>query len=222
MAPATAAISRRPARYPPEMERATDEQPDAEKPERQWLAAYRKGDTEALGRLVEHYRRPLYAFILRMMEGHADAEEIFQEVWFRVVKNLGSYREDRFLSWLFRIAHNLVIDRARRQRPTVDPHPMSDDGEDPIQAQLADRRVGPETETAGRELGSQIRKLVAALPAEQRQVFLLRMEADVPFKEIARIQRTSINTALARMHYAVQKLRVELRDDYETWVRGRA
>ena len=222
MGPSTTAIRRPPARYTPEMERATDEQPDAGKPEKQWLAAYRRGDTEALGRLVEHYRRPLYAFILRMMEGHADAEEIFQEVWFRVVKNLGSYREDRFLSWLFRIAHNLIIDRARRQRPTVDPHPQSDDGDDPVQTQLADRRIGPETATAGHELGARIRTLVAGLPVEQRQVFLLRMEADVPFKEIARIQRTSINTALARMHYAVQKLRVELRDDYEIWVRGRA
>jgi RNA polymerase sigma-70 factor, ECF subfamily len=207
-------------RYPGGMERATDERTGMDQEAKQWLAAYRSGETEALGRLVEHYRRPLYAFILRMMEGHADAEEVFQEVWFRAVKNLVGYRDDRFLSWLFRIAHNLVIDRVRRTRPTVDLHAHGDEGDDPIQTQLADRRVDPGTAVAGRDLGKRIRAAVAALPPEQREVFQLRMESDIPFKEIARIQRTSINTALARMHYAVRKLRAELKDDYAVWMRG--
>lgn len=214
------AISSPVARSSAVIERPTEVQAGLGQPERQWLDEYRKGDTEALGRLVEHYRRPLYAFILRMMEGHMDAEEVFQEVWFRAVKNLGQYKDDRFLSWLFRIAHNLVIDRARRQRPTVDLHAHADDGDDPIQTQLADRRVDPGTTVAGHDLGTRIRALVEALPPEQRQVFQLRMEADVPFKEIARIQKTSINTALARMHYAVHKLRAELKDDFEVWLRG--
>ncbi len=214
-------ISAPAGRFSTDMERPKDEYGDQSGPEKQWLADYRRGDVEALGRLVEHYRRPLYAFILRMMEGHVDAEEIFQEVWFRAVKNLHKYREDRFLSWLFRIAHNLVIDRARRMKPTVDPHPRADEGEDPIQTQLADRKIDPGTAAAGRDLGIRIREAVAALPEEQRQVFQLRMEADVPFKEIARLQRTSINTALARMHYAVHKLRAVLQDDYQAWMRGR-
>ena len=81
-----------------------------------WLADYRRGDTEALGRLVEQYRRPLYGFILNMTEGREDADEVFQEVWFRALRSLDRYRDRRFLSWLFRLAHNLIIDRARRRK----------------------------------------------------------------------------------------------------------
>ena len=87
-----------------------------EEPEKLWLAEYRAGNTSALDKLVEHYRRPLYAFILRMTEGRDDAEEIFQEVWFRAIRHLDSYRQKNFLGWLFRIAHNLVIDTARKQK----------------------------------------------------------------------------------------------------------
>ncbi len=193
-----------------------------EQPEKAWLAEYRSGDAEALGRMVEHFRRPLYSFILKMMEGRGDVDEVFQEVWFRAIKSLPTYRDDKFLSWLFRIAHNLIIDRARRAKPMVDIQASSEDGEDVIESQLADRKIGPELEVSGREIGQRIQAAVQQLPEEQREVFLLRTESDVSFKEIARIQKTSINTALARMHYAVQKLRAELRTDYESLGRGAA
>lgn len=193
-----------------------------EQPEKAWLAEYRSGDAEALGRMVEHFRRPLYSFILKMMEGRGDVDEVFQEVWFRAIKSLPTYRDDKFLSWLFRIAHNLIIDRARRAKPMVDIQATSEDGENVIESQLADRKVGPEFEVSGHEIGQRIQAAVQQLPEEQREVFLLRTESDVSFKEIARIQKTSINTALARMHYAVQKLRAELRADYESLGRGAA
>lgn len=193
-----------------------------EQPEKAWLAEYRSGDAEALGRMVEHFRRPLYSFILKMMEGRGDVDEVFQEVWFRAIKSLPTYRDDKFLSWLFRIAHNLIIDRARRAKPMVDIQASSEDGEDVIESQLADRKIGPELEVSGHEIGQRIQAAVQQLPEEQREVFLLRTESDVSFKEIARIQKTSINTALARMHYAVQKLRAELRTDYESLGRGAA
>lgn len=191
-----------------------------EQPELVWLAQYRNGDAEALGRLVEHFRRPLYSFILKMMEGKGDVEDVFQEVWFRAIRALPAYKDDKFLSWLFRIAHNLVIDRARKARPVVDIQAATDDGEDPIETRLADRSHGPADLSADTDLGRRIRAAVAALPAEQREVFLLRTEGDVPFKEIAKMQGTSINTALGRMHYAVQKLRDTLKDDYSALSRG--
>ena len=87
-------------------------------------------------------------------------------------------------------------------------------------ARLADSSHGPGETTADRDLGARIRAAVQELPEEQRVVFLLRTEADVPFKEIAKMQGTSINTALARMHYAVLKLRNELKGDYESLARG--
>lgn len=191
-----------------------------DKSEQQWVTGYRQGDIEALGRLVEHYRRPLYAFILRMTEGSAEADEIFQEVWFRAIRKFDRYRDKSFLSWLFRIAHNLVIDRARKARPVVDIQGRTTDGEDVIEATIPDRRVGPDHTAAGHDLGVRIAAAVERLPAEQREVFLLRTEAGMPFKAIARIQKTSINTALGRMHYALAKLKDELKDEYEALMRN--
>jgi RNA polymerase sigma-70 factor (ECF subfamily) len=185
-----------------------------EQPEKVWLAEYRAGRVEAMGSLVDHFRRPLFGFIAKMMEGHADAEEIFQEVWIRALTNLHRYRDDRFLSWLFRIAHNLVIDRARRGKRLVElDRPQDEDG-GTLQDRLAAPVLGPDAEAHARDLGERIGAAVRKLPDEQREVFLLRTEGELPFKEIARIQGVSINTALARMQYALQKLRVELKDDY--------
>jgi RNA polymerase sigma-70 factor (ECF subfamily) len=185
-----------------------------EQPEKVWLAEYRAGRVEALGSLVEHYRRPLFGFIAKMMEGHADADEIFQEVWVRALTNLHRYREDRFLSWLFRIAHNLVIDRARRGKRLVELDRPQDEEGGSLQERLAAPVRGPDDDAHARDLGRHIAAAVAKLPGEQREVFLMRTEGELPFKEIARIQGVSINTALARMQYALQKLREDLHDDY--------
>ncbi|MFH0954289.1 MAG: sigma-70 family RNA polymerase sigma factor [Verrucomicrobiota bacterium] len=188
-----------------------------------WLAEYRKGDVEALGKLVEHCRRPLFGFILKMTEGREDADEIFQETWFRAIRSLETYRDNRFLSWLFRIAHNLIIDRARRAKPVAGLAAPGEDGDaaDPIETRVADKGIGPSAAADGRDLGRRITSAVSRLPPEQRAVFLMRMEGDLPFKDIARIQGTSINTALARMQYALAKLRNELKTDYADVARVR-
>jgi RNA polymerase sigma-70 factor (ECF subfamily) len=188
-------------------------------PEREWLARYRAGDTEALGNLVQHYRRPLFGFILKMTERTGDAEEVFQEVWFRALKNLGSYQQKNFLGWLFRIAHNLVIDRARKARPVVDLAADQEGDEDPYETRVAAGKLTATDHVAGRDLGVRIAAAVQGLPLEQREVFVMRTEGEVPFKEIARIQGTSINTALARMHYALGKLREILQEDYQDLMR---
>jgi RNA polymerase sigma-70 factor (ECF subfamily) len=187
--------------------------------EHDWLAAYRGGDVEALARLVDHFRRPLFGFILRMTEGRDDADEVFQEVWFRAIKHLPGYRDQRFLSWLFRIAHNLIIDRARKARPVTELPRDREGGGDPFEDRVADRRIGPAREAAGKDLGRRISRAVARLPDEQRAVFTMRTEGDLPFKDIARIQGVSINTALARMHYALAKLKQELAEDYEALIK---
>ena len=192
-----------------DIERTRMEQDDAK-----LLAAYRKGDPEALGVLVEKYKRPLFGFILRFSEGREDADEVFQEVWVRAIKNMNRYRQKNLLSWLFRIAHNLMIDRVRRRKFVLSlDTPASEDGMS-LGEQLADAGLGPDSETGGRELGIRIEDAAAQLPPEQREVFWLRMQADLSFKEIAKIQKCSINTALARMQYAVSKLRKELADEY--------
>lgn len=178
------------------------------------LSEYRAGSTEALGVLVEKYRRPLFGFILRFSEGHEEADEIFQEVWVRAIKHMNRYRQKSLISWLFRIAHNLMIDRIRQRRQTVSfDTPVNEDGLS-FGEQLASVQLGPDGETGGRELGLRIAAAAAKLPPEQREVFWLRMQSGLSFKEIAKVQRCSINTALARMQYAVSKLRNELSNEY--------
>lgn len=185
-----------------------------EHPEQVWLAEYRQGRVEALGQLVDHFRRPLYAFISRLMDGHVDADEVFQEVWLRAIKNLDRFDDEKVLSWLFRIAHNLVIDRSRRARPVASLDAPVREDEVPLGQRVAAAGLPPDREASGHDLGTRIAAAVARLPGEQREVFLLRMEGDVSFKDIARMQKVSINTALARMQYALAKVREELKDDY--------
>lgn len=179
------------------------------------LSAYRNGDAEALGRLVEKYKRPLFSFILRFSAGREEADDLFQEVWVRAIHNMNRYRQKNLLSWLFRIAHNLIIDRVRRRRPLVPlDAPFCEGGIAPADY-LAGNAAGPDRETDGRALGARIAEAAACLPVEQQEVFWLRMQAGLSFKEIARVQHCSINTALARMQYALAKLRRELAVEYD-------
>jgi RNA polymerase sigma-70 factor, ECF subfamily len=196
------------------MECSQDQQIIMESPEKAWLLEYRHGRVDAMGELMEHFRRPLFGFILKMTEGREDAEEIFQEVWLRVIRNQESYQDKKFLSWLFRIAHNLIVDRARKFKPIRDFPSSESDPESEIETRIPSPDISPALQVEGRDLGRRISTAVSRLPQEQKEVFLMRMEGDLPFKEIAKIQGTSINTALARMQYALVKLRDELKTDY--------
>ncbi len=184
------------------------------------LSAYRKGDAEALGELVGKYKRPLFGFIYKFSEGREDADEVFQEVWVRAIKNMNRYRQKNLLSWLFRIAHNLMIDRIRRRKPVLSLEtPAHEDGL-ALHERLAGTGLSPADETGGHALGRRIEEAADELPPEQREVFWLRMQSGLSFKEIAKVQKCSINTALARMQYAVSKLRKELAAEYHELQEG--
>jgi RNA polymerase sigma-70 factor (ECF subfamily) len=175
---------------------------------------FQRGDAGALEELVTRHRVLLYGYIVNQTRGGDDADEIFQEVWFRVIRKAARYRDRNFRGWLLRIAHNLVIDRARRRKPDTSLDAETAEGHSMMDI-LPNKDFDPAATAVDQDLGGRIRDAVAVLPEEQRETFVLRMQADLPFKEIATIQGVSINTALARMQYALAKLRAVLREDYE-------
>jgi RNA polymerase sigma-70 factor (ECF subfamily) len=181
------------------------------------IEAYLGGDANALEPMVEKYKKPLYSFILKMTEGREDTDEIFQETWFRALKNIHKFKHKNFLNWLFRIAHNLVIDRARRNKRNISMQSSlgGDDGDSTLEDHLAATGISPAEEAGGTGLGEAIEKAVETLSPEQKEVFLMRMYANTSFKEIATIQNCSINTCLARMQYALTKLRSILKEEYD-------
>jgi RNA polymerase sigma-70 factor (ECF subfamily) len=181
------------------------------------IEAYLGGDANALEPMVEKYKRPLYSFILKMTEGREDTDEIFQETWFRALKNIHKFQHKNFLNWLFRIAHNLVIDRARRNKRNVSMQTATggDDGDSTLEDHLPAPGISPAEEVGGTVLGVTIDQAVEMLSPEQKEVFLMRMYANTSFKEIAKVQKCSINTCLARMQYALTKLRSILKEEYD-------
>lgn len=190
-------------------------------PEHEWIAACQKGDMDALNRLIERYRRPLYAFICTMKKNPSDIEDIFQEVWLRAIKNMKSFQNNNFSGWLFSVARNLVIDRVRREGKF---HPSPDDAAPNPGSSHVDRLFSyeamPDRQLNSKDLGERIQQALVQLSEEQREVFLMRTEANVSFKEIAVLQNTSVNTVISRMHYAIKKLRPLLRADYESLTGG--
>jgi RNA polymerase sigma-70 factor (ECF subfamily) len=179
------------------------------------VARYRRGDVDALEVLVERYRRQLFSYILNMIGNTGEADEIFQEAWIKVIRKIGLYRHKNFFGWLVRITHNVIIDSIRRRKPNVSLDAEAGDDGGSLANILPDRGQTPSENSENRNLGSVIAEAVALLPDQQKEVFLLRTKTELPFKEIAQIQGTSINTALARMQYALAKLREPLRECYD-------
>ncbi len=174
------------------------------------IERYVKGDTHALEFLVGRYQKPLYNFLWRMTGSEADSDEIFQDTWLRVITKSEGFRQERFKGWLFKIAHNLAIDWSRRKRKLVSldaPAPGGDETGQSMGDKLESGSPGPDEQTRGREVATAVTKALAELPREQREVFVMRMEAGMAFKDIAKIQAVSLNTALARMQYALAKMR---------------
>ena len=172
------------------------------------IAAAKDGDERALEMLYERYRRPVYAFITRMLNGDSmTADDIFQNLWIKVLNKLSVYQEDgKFSAWLFRIARNQVLEHFRREKSRAKIGKVTEDGELPDQISSNN---SPVSALAEKELRERLEQLLNELPIEQKEVFIMRQN-NLSFKEIAEIQKCPLNTALGRMHNCLKFLRHKL------------
>ena len=189
--------------------------------DRELIQRYRKGDLEAFDTLIKRYEKPLFNFIYRLIGNKATAEDIFQEVFLRAIKGLSKYRhQKKFSSWLYRIAHNLIIDTVRKEKRekiiSLETKVNESQGESRLlKDTIPDKRYLPHHHLERKELRKRLEEALESLPFEQRQVFILREQAQLPFKEIASLLNCSLSTALGRMRYALKNLRSQLREEYE-------
>lgn len=181
--------------------------------DRELIRTYLDGDAAAFDVLYGRYRLPLYGYLNGLLRGQgALVDDLFQQTWIRALEALGRYREEeKLLAWLLRIAHNLAMDHFRRPVGEREPEPPA-----ALEALAGpDAHGSPWEQLSDAEFRVALAEAVERLAPEQREVLLLRQQG-VSFKEIARMQNSSINTALGRMHYAVQHLRRRL----ESWTRA--
>jgi RNA polymerase sigma-70 factor (ECF subfamily) len=173
----------------------------------QLITQFLKGDESGLELLIRRHQRKVFTSIMLLVKDKELAEDLFQETFIKVINTLrsGNYHEEgKFLPWVVRIAHNLVIDYFRKQKRM----PMVRDTEEYSvmdSLKLTDDNV--EDKMILTQIHAEVRKLIEFLPLDQREVVIMRHFGDMSFKEIADCTNVSINTSLGRMRYALINLR---------------
>ncbi len=173
------------------------------------IKGYLAGNEADFETLYYRHNKRLYGYLNNLLPGRSvEVDDLFQQTWLRVIAQLPKYREQGYFSaWLFRIGHNLMIDRIRRSRKERVMLELDREDMPEIESPPGEE---PWREIDESELRGVIGEALQSLSIEQREVFLLRND-NLPFKEIAEIQQCSINTALARMQYALKNLKNYLR-----------
>ena len=171
------------------------------------VSNYIKGEESALEILITRHKQKIYSFIYSKVYDRDVAEDIFQDTFIKVIRTLkrGAYNEEgKFLPWVMRISHNLVIDffRKNKRMPKFD-----NAGEFSIFSVLSDTSLNAEKSIIKEQVETDVRRLVEELPEDQKEVLLMRIYNDMSFKEISDRTGVSINTALGRMRYALINLR---------------
>lgn len=168
---------------------------------------YVSGDESALAILLSRHKSKIYTSIYLLVKDRYLAEDIFQDTFIKVINTLkgGKYNEEgKFLPWVMRIAHNLVIDHFRKEKRT--PTITNSEGFDIFDV-IGVSEESTEDKLLREQSHSDLRALIQKLPEEQKEVLIMRHYADLSFKEIADLTGVSINTALGRMRYALNNLR---------------
>lgn len=175
--------------------------------EQELIQLYLKGNTDALSCLISRYKDKIYTSIYLLVKDKYLAEDIFQEVFIRIIDSLkgkGYSNEGKFLPWALRISHNLCVDHFRKVKRT--PKITTSDDRDIFEV-LNFSEPNAETRLIQSQLHEKVRKMIDLLPEDQREVIILRHYGDLSFKEIASITKCSTNTALGRMRYGLINMR---------------
>jgi RNA polymerase sigma-70 factor (ECF subfamily) len=168
------------------------------------MLRYRDGDNAAFESLYRRHNDALYRYLLRLCRHRDSAEDIFQDVWGKIINARGSYRPTaKFATFLYRVAHNCFIDHVRRNKRHANSVPIAAD-------RHADSAEQPDTLTERALARRRLEAALEALPDEQRDVFLLHEEAGLGLADIAAVTGSSRETAKSRLRYAVRKLRVAI------------
>jgi RNA polymerase sigma-70 factor (ECF subfamily) len=172
------------------------------------IQQYLKGDNDSFEILLTKYKQRIYSFIYSKIKDRDIADDVFQDTFIKVIQTLkkGAYNEEgRFVSWVMRIAHNLIIDHFRRQQRM----PMYDtyDHEQDVFYRLSEPSKNIEDMIIDSQIKSDINVLMLELPENQYEVLKMRLFQDMSFKEIAKRTNVSINTSLGRMRYGLINLR---------------
>jgi len=178
----------------------------------QLMLAYRDGDAGAFEALYARHRGGVFRYVLRQVGFRAAAEEVFQEIWTRIIAARGRYRvEARFATFLYIVAHNCVIDHFR-SRPPLHLVSFDDDPDEKAAAVPGPEQEQPERIVARRQTARRLLRALALLPDQQREAFLLHEEGDLTLEEIAEVTGVGRETAKSRLRYALVKLRAELKE----------
>jgi RNA polymerase sigma-70 factor (ECF subfamily) len=170
-----------------------------EAPDEDLMAAYRGGDAGAFETLYKRHRARLFRFVLRSIRSRAAAEELYQEIWMRVIQARGSYLpKARFTTWLYTIAHNRMVDHWRRSGLSLVPLEEQD---------VAVAAADPVRQVEGREALARFAAALQELPPAQREAFLLHEEAGLSVAEIAAATGSNEEAAKSRLRYALAKLK---------------
>ena len=175
--------------------------------DQQLVHLYVDGNTEALSTLVTRYKDKIYTSIYLLVKDKYLAEDLFQDVFIRIIDTLkgGRYTEEgKFLPWALRIAHNMCVDHFRKVKRS--PSIKTSDDRDIFEV-LNFNEPSPEQKMIQGQSHDRVRKMIDLLPEDQREVIIMRHYADLSFKEIAELTKCSINTALGRMRYGLINMR---------------
>lgn len=179
---------------------------DADASDETLMLGYRDGDAGAFDRLYDRHKGGVYRYLLRHCRDAALADELFQDVWMNLIRARDAYTvQAKFATYLYRIAHNRLMDHFRRREPAA--VSLDDETAAPVEEPVAPRGAEPHAQADVRQQAARLLQLLDALPLEQREAFVLQQEGGLSIEEIAETTGVTRETAKSRLRYALARLR---------------